>query len=126
MSSERIQKMSVSLERTMMNLYLDYPGTGEFTWEKIEDNLPSKHLTNYNRHVLFTKSDIKDNMPEIMRELRDRGVNIVRKGNYYKIVNIEEIINSADKANEIHFQAPNKYKELWGGSGIVGEPLKEN
>jgi hypothetical protein len=124
MSSDRIKKMATSWLYTVINLYLENPGTGEFTWEKIEDNLVKRHITDNGKSVLFRKGDFEGNMPDIIRELRDSGVNVVRKWGYYKIVNIDEVIKSNSRASISHFQKPRKYKERWAGSGIVGGEVK--
>lgn len=119
MSSERLSKMADSWLYSVMNLYLDNPGTGEFKDEEIREVLPKKHWES-NRSILFIKEDFKNNIPEIMRELRDRGVIIVRKNNYYKIVNIKELIKSEYERNPKHFNKPlakiEKNKEFWLGS----------
>ena len=111
MASERMRLMASSFKYTMISLYLDSPGIGEFDLETIEDNLVNRHFAK-NGSLLFTKSDILTNVADIIKELRDQGVIIGRLGSRYEIVNIEEVMNSDKRASENHFVNP-RQKSNW-------------
>ena len=119
MASDRIETMATSFRYTMISMYLDNPGTGEFDWETIYKNLTDRRRTNLGYTVYFVKSDFKDNIADIIRCLREENVNIARKrvGDtyYYKIVNIQDVINRQNTANRLHFQTPIKNSERWLG-----------
>lgn len=118
MSSKRIEDMAESLLYSFLNLYLDNPGTGEFHWDRIENYLPNKRI-GIDGQVVFRKEDFENNMPEIMRELNSWGVKIVRKGMYYIIINIKDVVKSEYERNPKHFNKPlakiENNKEFWLG-----------
>lgn len=125
MSSERIQKMTQTFTTTLIDLYLDNPGVGEFYWEKIYDNLPRNRMSQGGM-ILYTKNSIEGNIAEIIREAHEQGVFIVRKGKYYKIQNIKDVIVAYQKTQRMAprpFPQPAIFRELWGGSGVVGEKI---
>ena len=127
MASVLTNNLTTTFIYIMIRLYLDNPGIGEFTWEKIFDNLPKARLESNNRHVVFVKDNFKSNVANIMREARERNVYIVRVRGYYKIVNIKDVIERYHKRQGIappSFPQSATNKAIWGGSRVVGKEVE--
>ena len=117
MASPLLDSLTTTFINTMIRLYLDNPGIGEFTKEQIVDNLPrcSFYL---DLPTLYPKDDCIRRLADIMREARDRKVFIVRVRGYYKVVNIKEVIERYHKRQNVTpppFPMPATNKVIWGG-----------
>ena len=117
MPSKFVDNMTTSFIYTMIRLYLDYPGIGEFSWQQIKDNLPNKGYY-FDVQYPITKENYESGIASIMKEARERDVYIVRKRGYYKIVNIREVLERYSKRQGIappSFKTPAINKTIWGG-----------
>jgi len=129
MDDRMINRLVLNLRYVLVHLYLDNPGVGEFKWDQIYDNLPNLNGFDGNQKWHISKDTFKTNLSKIIKyaSLPPYNMKIYQNGGYFKVLNIEDVIDAYHRCQKLippPFKKPKIFKELWGGSGIVGDEIK--